>query len=374
VTKEPLLRAHIDESGKLVVTPSASASSYDFDFFVGRWNVRNRRLACRLAGCTEWKEYEGTDHVRSILNGIGLTNNSRSIVDGERFDGVGLKLFDPKTRLWSIYWADSRTGVLDEDHPVVGSFDGNIGTFYAQDTLRGKPILVMARWDKSDPDDVVWSQAFSEDGGRTWEWNWYMYEKRAPENATDIVDRLLTIDETIPIPPVEFDADGNLVVTASKMSSKHDFGFLAGEWRMEHRKLASRLNNSTTWARLQSSAVNFGPTLNGLGNTDLLRGFFGGKPFEGFTLRLFNPETRLWSLHWVPSDSGLLDPPVVGSFDGDIGHFFGKDEFQGKEVIVLFRWDFRDRDHPVWSQAFSPDRGQTWEWNWINVSYRDTQS
>lgn len=129
VTDEPLVRAYIDESGELVVTPSASSSSSDFDFFVGRWNVRNRRLICGLAGCTEWQEYAGTDHVRSILNGIGLTNDNRSIVEGERLDGLGLTLFDPETRLWSIYWADSRTGVLDDDRPVVGSFDGDIGTF-----------------------------------------------------------------------------------------------------------------------------------------------------------------------------------------------------------------------------------------------------
>ncbi len=76
------------------------------------------------------------------------------------------------------------------------------------------------------------------------------------------------------------------------------------------------------------------------------------------------------SLYWVPSDTGILDPPVVGSFDNDIGHFFCKDTFNGKEIIMLFRWDMRDRSHPVWSQAFSPDKGKTWEWNWINVSYR----
>jgi hypothetical protein len=293
------------------------------------------------------------------------------VIDGERFEGLSLTLFDPETRLWSIYWADSRTGVLDEDHPVVGSFDGDLGTFYARDTLDGKPILVMARWDKSDPDSPVWSQAFSEDGGQTWEWTWYMYETRSPENGTDLVARFLEIDETIPIPEVELDADGELVIVPSQTSSKHDFDLLAGEWRMEHRKLAARLSDSTTWLRLESTDVNYGPILGGLGNADLLRGFFGGKPFEGFTLRLFNPETRLWSLYWVASDSGVLDPPVVGSFDGDIGHFFGKDVFQGREVIVVFRWDFRDREHLVWSQAFSPDRGETWEWNWINVSYRD---
>jgi hypothetical protein len=199
-TKEPLVNAHLDADGKLVVMPSASSSSADFDFFAGRWTIRNRRLTCRLKGCTDWVEYPSTNHVRSILNGIGVTNNNRGVIDGERYEGVGLSLFDPETRLWRVYWANSRTGVLDHGNPVVGSFDGDVGTFYAQDTWEGKPIIVMARWDKSDPDDALWSQAFSEDGGETWEWNWYMYETRLEKHETDVVAGFLEIDESIPIP------------------------------------------------------------------------------------------------------------------------------------------------------------------------------
>ena len=78
----------------------------------------------------------------------------------------------------------------------------------------------------------------------------------------------------------------------------------------------------------------------------------------------------MWSLYWVASNIGVLDPPVVGSFENNVGHFFTKDTFNGKNIIVVFRWDVRDKDHPVWSQAFSPDNGKTWEWNWYNVSER----
>src|SRR5881392_3971966 len=92
--------------------------------------------------------------------------------------------------------------------------------------------------------------------------------------------------------------------------------------------------------------------------------------FEGLTLRLFNPKTRLWSLYWVASNTGVLDPPVVGSFENNVGHFFCKDTFKGKPIIVMFRWDARNKDRPVWSQAFSSDNGKTWEWNWYNVSER----
>lgn len=228
----------------------------------------------------------------------------------------------------------------------------------------------MARWDKSDPDHAIWSQAFSEDGGKTWEWNWFMHEHRVADGEEALRDRLLTIDTTVPIPEAEFDDAGELIVTSSERSSKHDFDFLAGKWTMYHKKLKERFVGSTEWIDLESTDTNYGPILNGIGNTDLYVANFDGKPFEGFTLRLFNPETRLWSLYWVASDSGVLDPPVVGSFEDDIGHFFGEDTVEGRDVLMVFRWDFRDKEHPVWCQAFSLDRGQTWEWNWINVLYR----
>ena len=96
-----------------------------------------------------------------------------------------------------------------------------------------------------------------------------------------------------------------------------------------------------------------------------------GKLFEGLTLRLFDPKTRLWSLYWIASNTGRIDPPVVGSFDKNgIGHFFGKDTLNGKPILVVFRWDARNKNRPWWGQAFSPDNGKTWEWNFFNISER----
>lgn len=165
-------------------------------------------------------------------------------------------------------------------------------------------------------------------------------------------------------------ASGDLEIVASETSSADDFAFLAGKWKMYHQRLKSRLANNHEWISFESYDENFGPMLNGLGNTDLYKATLDGKPFEGFTLRLFNPTTKLWSLYWVASTTGVLDPPVVGSFHGNIGTFYCKDVYQGKPVIVLFYWDKTDKDNPVWSQAFSADNGKTWEWNWTNVSRR----
>lgn len=169
------------------------------------------------------------------------------------------------------------------------------------------------------------------------------------------------------------EAKGELVITASKTSSQHDFDFLAGKWTMDNKRLKKRLENCTEWVEYKSTDENYGTVLQGLGNLDIYRTDFNSvndKPYEGLTLRLFNPQTKLWSLYWVDSNSGVLDPPVVGSFEGDIGTFYCKDVFNGKKILVVFKWDKTDPDHPVWSQAFSEDNGVTWEMNLTNVSHR----
>lgn len=163
-------------NGDLDISPSLNSSATDFDFYVGKWRIRNRKLNSRLDNCTEWTEFEASAEMSKILLGIGNRDNFLAEFDGKPFEGMSLRLFNPATRLWSIYWADSNVGVLDP--PVLGSFDGNIGTFYTKDTFKGQPILVKFQWDKTDPDNPVWSQAFSADNGASWEWNWYMYQHR----------------------------------------------------------------------------------------------------------------------------------------------------------------------------------------------------
>jgi hypothetical protein len=192
-----------------------------------------------------------------------------------------------------------------------------------------------------------------------------LFAQMTPEHRA-----LLKTDSTIAIPKINLDAHGELVITASASSSSADFDFLIGKWKMYHRRLNKRLENCKDWTEFESQDDDH-QILRGLGNVDSyyttqLPGM-EGKPFEGFTLRLFNPKSKLWSLYWVPSTTGVLDPPVVGSFENNIGHFFGKDTHNGKKIIFMFRWDTRNKEKPVWGQAFTADNGKTWEWNWYNV-------
>jgi hypothetical protein len=178
-------------------------------------------------------------------------------------------------------------------------------------------------------------------------------------------------DTASTIPKLNFDAKGELVITASSTSSSSDFDFLVGKWKMYHRRLNKRLENCKDWTEFESTDENH-KILSGSADMDTYSTTqmpgMEGKLFEGLTLRLFDPKTKLWSLYWVASNRGVLDPPMVGSFENKVGHFFAKDTYNGENIIVMFLWDARDANRPIWGQAFSPDNGKTWEWNWFNVS------
>jgi hypothetical protein len=187
------------------------------------------------------------------------------------------------------------------------------------------------------------------------------------------LDRELTPDASVPIPTLKFDSAGALVIEPSPTSSAHDFDYLIGHWNLRNRKLKSRLTGSTEWLSFESK-VEMRQILGGVGNIDKYTEHTGSKPYEGVAVRLFDTKTRLWSIYWADSNSGSFDPPMVGSFANQMGHFFARDTFKGQPIIVVFRWDVRNPQRPIWSQAFSTDNGKTWEWNAINVSERERQS
>ena len=145
----------------------------DFDFSLGDWNVRHRRLKKRLAGCTEWTEFSGRVSNGALLGGYGNVEDNLLHLPEGPYRAVALRSFDPQRGQWSIWWLDGRfPGQLDV--PVVGRFEQGVGTFYADDTLDGRPIKVRFLWFTATPEQPRWEQAFSADDGATWETNWIM--------------------------------------------------------------------------------------------------------------------------------------------------------------------------------------------------------
>src|SRR5262245_50096358 len=144
----------------------------DFDFLIGTWKVHNRRLSQRLAGSTTWEEFEGTSTTRSVWGGGANMDEYDATGPSGRIQGMTVRLYNPRSRQWSIYWANRANGVLDT--PMIGGFRDGRGEFYDQEMFEGRSIYVRFIWSAVTPTSCRWEQAFSADGGATWETNWVM--------------------------------------------------------------------------------------------------------------------------------------------------------------------------------------------------------
>lgn len=158
----------------------------DFDFAMGSWAITNQRLMHRLANSNEWETFDAHLHVQRLPGKIG--NFDEWVAEKWRpgFVGMALRVFNPTTNLWSIYWLTNVDGGLDGKSgqltpPVVGKFQGDVGVFEGPDLFEGKPIRVRFVWTHLDADHAKWEQAFSADDGHTWEINWKM-DMRKIEN------------------------------------------------------------------------------------------------------------------------------------------------------------------------------------------------
>jgi len=141
-----------------------------------------------------------------------------------------------------------------------------------------------------------------------------------------------------------------------------DFGCLLGEWTIANRRLRTRLAGARDWEEFESRAV-VRPLFGGAANIEEI--YYPADKNYGLTLRVYDPVTERWSLHWATSDAGRLFPAVLGRFTDGVGEFFGDDAHQGTPVRVRFVWSGITAETARWEQAFSADDGATWELNWV---------
>jgi hypothetical protein len=152
---------------------------HDFDFEIGTWKTHLRRLLKPLTGSTTWVEYDGTTVVRKVWN--GRANLVELVADGPagHFEGLSLRLYNPQSRQWSLNFANINGGVMTA--PTTGEFKNGRGEFYNQDTLNGRAIFVRFVISDITPNSCRFEQAFSDDGGKTWEVNWVATDTRVKD-------------------------------------------------------------------------------------------------------------------------------------------------------------------------------------------------
>jgi hypothetical protein len=171
-------RAHLAEQANVAITilNVSEESRHEFDFIFGRWHIHNRKLVDTTDPlCEEWVEFEASSEAFPVLNGFGHVDRMYvdDAIDIDPFEGFTLRLFDPSSGTWKIWWSSTRApGALDP--PVEGRFRDGHGIFECDDEIAGHPVVVRFEWLVDNPEEPRWQQSFSYDAGRTWKLNWTM--------------------------------------------------------------------------------------------------------------------------------------------------------------------------------------------------------
>lgn len=154
-------------------TATERDGQHDFDFWFGNWKVHNRRLLQPLTASNTWVEFDGTVVARPIWGGRANMDEYEADSPSGHIEGMTVRTYNAKSHQWSIYWANQANGSFALP-ATVGEFKNGRGEFYDQEDFNGKSIFVRYLWTVSSADSCQWEQAFSADGGKTWETNWIM--------------------------------------------------------------------------------------------------------------------------------------------------------------------------------------------------------
>ncbi len=149
--------------------PAGRDGQHDFDFHFGKWKTHIQRLPHPLSGSTAWVKMEGTVVVRTIWDGRGNLEEIEADGADGHFEGTTLFLYNPGSHQWSQTFASSASGVLGA--PEIGEFKNGRGEVYSQEVYNGRTVLVRGTWSEIKADSHRFEQAYSDDGGKTWETN-----------------------------------------------------------------------------------------------------------------------------------------------------------------------------------------------------------
>ena len=344
-------------SDSSVSNPAAAHDGqHDFDFEAGTWRIHLKRLLHPLTGSSEWTEFDGTTYTQKIWNGKANLEQFETSGSAGHIEGMTLRLYNPESHQWSIYWATSKTGTLGI--PTVGEFKNGVGEFYDHEPINGRMVLVRFIWSKITATSAHFEQSFSDDGGKNWEVNWITDQTRVSEEEFKTQAEAST-------PKLD-------PKSGSNEDHQHDFDFEYGTWKAHLKRLTHPLANSDSWVEYDGTSV-VQKHWNGRANFGVLEVEGPAGHIEGLTLRLYNPESRQWRLYWANSRDGILQTPTIGQCSGNRGEFFDQEDFEGKSILVRFIFSDLAADSFRTEQSFSPDWGKTWEPNWVGTFTRGTQ-
>ena len=154
---------------------------HDFDFSIGNWRTHIKRRLHPLTGSETWVEFEGTSTVRKVWNGRASLGETEADGPTGHIQALSLRLYSPQAHQWNLSYANGTSGTLSI--ASVGEFKNGRGEFFDSEPFNGRSILVRQVWSDITPTSIHFEQAFSDDGGKTWEVNWTAIDTRTSDEA-----------------------------------------------------------------------------------------------------------------------------------------------------------------------------------------------
>ncbi len=339
--------------------PALHDGAHDFDSLLGNFNFHLHFMLHPLTSTPDWTDMSGTGACYSVWNGRAqLDTVELDSASGGHVEGLTLRLYDRNSRQWRLYWANNRIGRLDP--PQIGDFRDGRGDFYTTDTINGKTTLIRYDWSRMTSGTPHFEQAFSPDGGRSWEVNWITNQTRTGNAVWGQPEpgRPSTQPPGVEVPKQLAGGFG-----------QHDFDFDFGTWKINIRRLVHPLSGSSQWTEMVGTA-NTNKIWDGRANLATVEADGPSGHLELLALRLYDPRAQQWNISFATSDSAVLSVPVVGSFHEGRGEFYDSELFHGRNILVrLTIWPISATEVHS-EQAFSADGGKSWETNWINTFTR----
>jgi hypothetical protein len=335
-------------SATLREAPIEPDGRHDFDFALGSWKTNISRRLHPLTGSDVWADYEGSSLVRPIWGGRASLGETEADGPAGHLEALSLRLYNPRSRQWALSYASTggTTGTPSSlTAPTIGEFSHGRGEFYDTEAYNDRNILVRNTWSDITPNSIRFEQAFSEDGGRTWETNWIAVDTRIESSE----------------PPAQSPMSSQRAL--AQAGSQHDFDFEFGAWKTHIRRLQQPLSDARSWSdyaglstvhKVWSGLANFGELEIDGQNTHI----------EGLSFRLYDAQSHQWSIYWANSNDGKLGTPMIGGFRNGRGEFYNQDYYQGTAVLVRFVFSDIKPTSFRFEQAFSGDGGKSWQPNW----------
>jgi hypothetical protein len=339
--------------------PPLNDGAHDFDPVLGNSRFRLHYMLHPLTNSPGWTDMAGAGACYGVWNGRAqLDTIELDSSSGSHIEGLTLRLYNRESRQWRLYWANNRVGRLDP--PQIGDFRDGHGDFYTTDTINGKTTLIRYDWSRMGSGTPHFEQAFSPDGGKSWEVNWITDQIRTGDAAWG---------QPQPGRPSTQPAGADVPKQSTARDGQHDFDFDFGTWKIDIRRLVHPLSGSSEWTEMKGATVT-NKIWNGRANLATVAADGPSGHLELLALRLYDPRAQQWNISFATSDSAVLSVPAVGGFEGGRGEFYDSELFQGRNILVRFMiWPVSATEVHS-EQAFSADGGKTWETNWINTYTR----